>query len=65
MTTSTPWQTVANTNNTPAFPLTKTILTTGMKAENKQNANQPVSEKKVVTTPRYSFDDNGGSYMGL
>ncbi|HYO20942.1 MAG TPA: hypothetical protein VER36_00970 [Flavisolibacter sp.] len=64
MTSSKPWQAIVNANNLPNVIVTENNLTVAKpKPSASKKAN--VYSSKVVTTKRYSFDDNGGGYAGL
>lgn len=64
MTSSKPWQAIVNVNNLPTVIVTENKLTVAkQKTATSKKGNAYTS--KVVTTKRYSFDDNGGGYAGL
>jgi hypothetical protein len=58
-----PWQANTGANHLPNVLSNENQLTT---AKQKPAAEQAkIYKAKVVTTKRYSFDDNGGGYEGL
>ncbi len=58
-----PWKAIVNTNNFAKDGAKESQLTVVKKGTaQRTNAYQPVMK---VVTKRYSFDDNGGGYLGL
>ena len=65
MTNSTPWQTMINSNNTSKAVLTENNLIAVRKTAVSSKSSLTIAAKNVVMPKRYSFDDNGGGYLGL
>ena len=64
MTSNKPWQAIVNADNLPKEISTENNLTVAKQSTTTHNMVSTYSSK-VVTTKRYSFDDNGGGYQGL
>lgn len=63
MTNKQPWSAVINTTHLTKISATKNTLTVVKKDDAFQV--KPVYRALATTARRYSFDDNGGGYLGL
>jgi hypothetical protein len=65
MTKNTPWQTVLNSNSRSKFPVAKKNLVLPEDRMSKKPSYYTSIGQTAIEPKRYSFDDNGGGYMGL
>lgn len=65
MTNSTSWQTVVNIGNTGKAMLAESTSTVVRKSTLSSKTSLSAAAKNIIVPRRYSFDDNGGGYLGL
>lgn len=65
MTNSKLWQTASNTNNANNVILLENNLTAAKKSDASSKNSLRLTAKDTQMPKRYSFDDNGGGYLGL